>query len=106
MNDREYKAAFVTAKLDGRKAVPSEVLRDEIVQGAIKKVYPVPFWKTLDICSLSEAAEALGKPSLYGSKNKAFELLKMYHCTGYFSIPRSIRRRIPDLVREALGVTE
>ena len=104
MTAAEVKVLAVTARLRGEPLSYAEGLREAIVKSAIWQVRPLPFptcW--LDITPLEMAGEALGQS--YGQiiKTRAYKVLRIYHCSGYFSIPRQIRRRIPELVREVLG---
>jgi hypothetical protein len=101
VTDEEVKAAIVTLKLHGEPISLTKVVRSELVNYAIKKTRPVPIFKCLDICPLREVGKALGKDP-YVSHSEAFALLRVFHCVGWFSIPRQVRRRIPDLIREVL----
>ena len=78
--------------------------REAIILGVIKQATP-RWWKWpfnwFDICPVSCAAEVFNID--WQHRNSAYHLLELYHCVGYWSIRREIRRRIPDLIREALS---
>lgn len=78
--------------------------REAIILGVIRRARPrwwqFPFnW--FNVCPLNDAAELFNID--WWHRNSAYHLLEFYHCVGYWSIPREIRRRIPDLIREALS---
>ena len=71
--------------------------REHIIRSVIRRARPSLFgW--FDICPLNEACGPLNIPEY----NDAYRFLHSLHCVGYFHIPRAIRKRIPELIREAL----
>ena len=98
MTEEEVKAAIVTARLQGRQFSFMERFHDDIVGGVIKKARPIPLWRALCLSTVRTAMWSLKGHE----ENEAYKLLAIYDYKGYFSIPRAIRRRIPELIREAL----
>jgi hypothetical protein len=99
MTDKEMQVQVVTARLQGRKLSYLEMFRDDIVKGVIKKARPIPLWRAFYLSTVRTALWSLKGHE----ENEAFKLLAIYDYKGYFGIPRAIRRRIPELIREALG---
>ena len=76
-----------------------EEYREQIIRNVIWRARPRWFGVMgLDICPLNEASAILN----IQERNDAFRLLAAYHCVSYWNIPREIRRKIPELIREAL----
>ena len=72
--------------------------REQIIRNVIRQARPSIFgW--FDICPVNNAAKVLNVKYM-GSD--AYRLLGAYHCVGYWFIPRAIRKRIPEFIREAL----
>lgn len=102
MTEDEYKAKVVAERLVNGTVRYVEVFREEITRNAISRSRPLPLMKWFSICPVDDAAKLLG--GINGdSESEAYKLLRIFHCKGYFSIPKYIRRRIPDLIREVLG---
>ena len=77
--------------------VYGEQYREMIIRNVIKRARPKIFgW--FDICPLNEAADILN----IQLRNDAYRFLAVYHCVERCKIPREIRKRIPELIREAL----
>jgi hypothetical protein len=75
-----------------------EKYRESITRHAIREAKPGIFgW--FSICPVNNAALALG----LSGRNDAYNLLTAYHCVNRRHIPKEIRKRIPELIREALS---
>lgn len=78
--------------------------REVIILGVIRRARP-RWWKWpfdwFSICPVDAAARLFDID--WQGRNSAYLLLLSYHCVGYWGIPREIRRKIPDLIREALS---
>jgi hypothetical protein len=78
--------------------------REEIIRSVIWRARP-KWWRwPLDwftICPLNDVAELFHID--YSHRNDAWQTLQIYHCVGYWRIPREIRKAIPALIREALS---
>jgi hypothetical protein len=102
LRERDIQAEIVTARLDGRPVRYTEILRDQIVATAIAQVRPTPIFASLNIGGLEKTCKTLGIGEGQMRSRDGYKVLEMYNRFGYFSIPRSIRKRIPELVRDAL----
>lgn len=100
MNAKEVQRKIITARLEGRRISFLEIHREDLIESAIKEARPAWPLGWLNVCPLNRVAVAVGAPDY--RQTDAFKLLDAYHCVNYYSIPREIRRRIPELIREAL----
>lgn len=75
-----------------------EEYRHQIVESAVDRCYWGRPHRVFDICPVDDVFSLLGCVH----RNDAYRLLAAYHCWEYRKIPKDIRRRIPELVREAL----
>jgi hypothetical protein len=74
--------------------------REQIISSVIRRSRPRWYGGIgFNVCPLNDAAPVL---NVQICGNDAYRLLDAYHCVGYWRIPREIRRRIPELIREAL----
>jgi hypothetical protein len=78
--------------------------REAIILSVIKQATP-RWWKwpfnSFNVCPLNSVAELFNID--WQHHNSSWLLLQHYHCVGYWTIPREIRQRIPELIREALS---
>ncbi len=95
---RKEKEAYSPAPSSGPNKYGDQY-REEIIKKAIKMASPSSWFGWFSICPLNDVQEILGAPFM---GNDAYRLLDSYHCVNYFSIPREIRKRLPELIREAL----
>jgi hypothetical protein len=76
----------------------ADMYGEKIIKSVIGRSMPKLFgW--FDICPVNDAAKFFG----INEHNDAYRLLYQYHCVHRGKIPREIRKRIPELIREALG---
>jgi hypothetical protein len=74
--------------------------REQLILSTIRRSKPFPLFGWFSICPINDVARFFGVGICNG--NSAYKLLDAFHCVHYFGIPKEIRRRIPELVREAL----
>ncbi len=74
-----------------------DLYREQIIKNAIRRAWPWFGW--LNICPIDQAVKIL---NIQG-ENDAYRLLVAFNFVDRFKIPREIRRRIPELIREALS---
>ena len=77
-----------------------EAIIGDVIRRARPRWWQWPFdW--FNICPVDAAARLFEID--WQGRNSAYLLLLNYHCVGYWHIPCEIRRRMPDLIREALS---
>ncbi len=75
-----------------------ELYREQIIECAIKRA--IPKWNGhFTICPLNEASESLGMKH----RNDAYKFLSGLHCVDMKHIPKELKKRMPELIREALS---
>lgn len=80
----------------------AEQYREQLVEMTVKKsCHRGAFWwnKWFSICPLNEVAPLFG---ITRETSPAYQLLSLFHCWDYSEIPREVRERLPELIREAL----
>jgi hypothetical protein len=84
---------------DVQKNVYGDKWREPIIRSVIRRARPTWMFGWFNICPLNDVRDMLG---IEFPGNDAYRLLDSFHCVGYYGIPREIRRRLPQLIREAL----
>lgn len=101
-NARSVISSSSRSKPERCDAAPNkygEQYREQIIRATIRRSRPRLFGLLgLDVCPVNDAANILN----VDTKNDAYRLLSAYHCVQYWNIPKEIRHRIPELIREAL----
>jgi len=85
--------------MDKREAVG--LYRESIIRRAIRQALPTWPFGFFSICPTTEAATSLDI-EYFDCGNDAYEILRLFHCWNYYSIPRQIRKQMPFLIREML----